>query len=152
MLCTSALTTDKGCHLDSPSWSREPCGHVCQGAGLGPPPSSCPLPHGALRQSLPAMFWFASSFCFHQDDVKCFVESFSLTICIVAFRIFLAGSFFQALMRSVVASGEGVSGPVVRPTVATHTRFITNGCPWMKHGRGRCNGIEMISRGSLNKS
>jgi len=50
------------------------------------------------------------------------------------------------------ASGEGVSGPVVLPTVETHERFITNGYLRMKHGRGQCNGIEVISRGSLNKS
>jgi len=56
-------------------------------------------------------------------------------------------------------SGEGasgatkaVSGPVVQPRVETHTRFIMNGYLRMKHGRGRCNGIEMISRGSLNRS
>jgi len=93
-----------------------------------------------------------SSFYSHQDDVKCFIELFSLMIYIVVFRIFWAGPFFPALMRSVFASGEGVSGPVVGPTVKTHTRFITNGYLRMKHGRGRCNGIEMISRGSLNKS
>jgi len=49
-------------------------------------------------------------------------------------------------MRSVVfASGEAVSGPVVRPADGTHARFITNGYLRMKHGRGQCNGIEMIS-------
>jgi len=45
-----------------------------------------------------------------------------------------------------------VSGRVVQPTDGTHARFITNGYLRMKHGRGRCNGIEMISRGLLNKS
>jgi len=59
---------------------------------------------------------------------------------------------FQRWCDLCFASGEGVSGPVVRPTVETHTRFITNGYLRMKHGRGQCNGIEMISRGSLNKS
>jgi len=36
-----------------------------------------------------------------------------------------------------------VSGPVVQPAVETHARFITNDYLRMKHGRGRCNGIEM---------
>jgi len=98
------------------------------------------------------MSWFCFQLILHQNDVKCFIELFSLTIYIVVFRIVLAGPFFPALMRSVFASGEGVSGPVVRPRVKTHARFITNGYLRMKHGHGRCNGIEMISRGSLNKT
>jgi len=69
------------------------------------------------------------------------------------FWIFLGWPFlssFDALCD--FASGEGVSGPVVRPTDKTHARFITNSYLQMKHGRGRYNGIEMISRGLLNKS
>jgi len=50
------------------------------------------------------------------------------------------------------AGDVNVSGPVVRPTDETHARCITNGYLRMKHDRGRCNGIGMISRGSLNKS
>jgi len=45
-----------------------------------------------------------------------------------------------------------VSGPVVRPTDRTHARLITNRYLRMEHGRGRYNGIGMISRGLLNKS
>jgi len=45
-----------------------------------------------------------------------------------------------------------VSGPVVRPTDRTHARLVTNGHLRMEHGRGRYNGIGMISRGLLNKS
>jgi len=58
-------------------------------------------------------------------------------------------SSFDALH---LASGEGVSGPVVRPADETHTRCTTNGHLRMKHDCGRCNGIGVISRGSLNKS
>jgi len=54
--------------------------------------------------------------------------------------------------RNLDRHGHDVSGPVVRPTDETHTRCITNGYLRMKHDRGRCNGIGMISRGSLNKS
>jgi len=83
--------------------------------------------------------------------VKCFIE-FSLTIySYVYFEIFLAGPFFPALMRCHT-SGEGVSGPVVRPTDRTHARLVTNGYLRMEHGRGRYNGIGMISRGLLDKS
>jgi len=47
---------------------------------------------------------------------------------------------------------QDVSGPVVRPADETHARCITNGYLRIRHDRGRCNGIGMISRGSLNKS
>jgi len=45
-----------------------------------------------------------------------------------------------------------VSGPVVQLTDEAHTRSIMNGNLRIKHDRGRCNDIGMISRGSLNKS
>jgi len=48
--------------------------------------------------------------------------------------------------------GVFVSGSVVRPTDETHTRCITNNYLRMKHDRGRCNDIGIISRSSLNKS
>jgi len=47
---------------------------------------------------------------------------------------------------------RAVSGRVVRPADGNHARFIANRYLRMKHGHGRCNGIEMISRGLLNKS
>jgi len=45
-----------------------------------------------------------------------------------------------------------VNGPVVQPTDEAHARCITNGYLGIKHDRGRCNCIGMISRGLLNKS
>jgi len=45
-----------------------------------------------------------------------------------------------------------VSGPVVRPTDETRARCFTNGYLRIQHDHGRCNGIEMISSRSLNKS
>jgi len=45
-----------------------------------------------------------------------------------------------------------VSGPVVRPTDETRARCFTNGYLRIQHDHGRCNGIEMISSQSLNKS
>jgi len=59
------------------------------------------------------------------------------------------GDKFQKILREL---RENVSGPVVRPTDETHTRCDTNGYLRITHDRGRCNGIEMISRDSLNKS
>jgi len=49
------------------------------------------------------------------------------------------------LARQPNLCSQTVSGPVVQPADGTHARFITNGCLRMKHSRGRCNGIEMIS-------
>jgi len=54
--------------------------------------------------------------------------------------------------ETAAADAQHVSGPVVQPTDETHARCITNGYLRMKHDRGQCNGIGMISRGSLNKS
>jgi len=55
----------------SPSWSRESWGHAHKSTRLGIPPSSCPLPHGALWQSLPVnCLGSTSSFYFHQDKVN----------------------------------------------------------------------------------
>jgi len=45
-----------------------------------------------------------------------------------------------------------VSGPVVRPTDETHARCFTNGYLRIQHDHRRCNGTEMISSRSLNKS
>jgi len=45
-----------------------------------------------------------------------------------------------------------VSGPVVRPTDETRARCFTNGYLRIQHDHRRCNGIEMISSWSLNKS
>jgi len=45
-----------------------------------------------------------------------------------------------------------VSGPVVRPTDETRARCFTNGYLRIQHDHKRCNGIEMISSLSLNKS
>jgi len=47
---------------------------------------------------------------------------------------------------------EAVSGPVVRPADETRARCFTNGCLRIQHDLRRCNGIEMISSRSLNKS
>jgi len=88
-----------------------------------------------LRPRRREMFYWIIFF----DDLHC---------CISIFWLARA----PALMWSVFESGEGVSGPVVQPAVETHTHFITNGYLQMKHGHGQCNGIEMISRGLLNKS
>jgi len=49
-------------------------------------------------------------------------------------------------------TGATVSGPVVRPTDETRARCFTNGYPRIRHDLRRCNGIEMISSRSLNKS
>jgi len=65
---------------------------------------------------------------------------------------FFGWPFLSSFDALSFTSGEGVSGPVVRPTDKTRARCITNGYLQMKHDRGRCNGIGMISRGSLNKS
>jgi len=65
---------------------------------------------------------------------------------------FFGWPFLSSFDALSFASGEGVSGPVVRPMDETHTCYITNSYLRMKHNRGRCNGIGMISRGSLNKS
>ena len=64
------------------------------------------------------------------------------------FRLALS---FQ-LWCAVFASGEGVSGPVVRHTDETRARCFTNGYLRIQHDHRRCNGIEMISSRSLNKS
>jgi len=45
-----------------------------------------------------------------------------------------------------------VSGPVVRPTDETRARCFMNGYLRIQHDHRRCNGIEMISSRSLNKS
>jgi len=45
-----------------------------------------------------------------------------------------------------------VSGPVVRPTDEARARCFTNGYLRIQHDHRRCNGIEMISSRSLNKS
>jgi len=60
----------------------------------------------------------------------------------------------MASRKKVVFRDDGtiVSGPVVLPTDETHTRCNTNGYLRITHDCGRCNGIEMISRDSLNKS
>jgi len=66
-----------------------------------------------------------------------------------------AGSKYFALYNSSRAkfyNMTNVSRPVVRPTDETHTRCDTNGYLQITHDRGRCNGIEMISQDSLNKS
>jgi len=68
------------------------------------------------------------------------------------FGKFFGWPFLSSCDALHFASGEGVSGPVVRPTDETHTRCDTNGYLRIIHDRGRCSGIEMISRGSLNKS
>jgi len=47
---------------------------------------------------------------------------------------------------------KAVSGPVVRPTDETRARCFTNGYLRIRHDLRRCNGIEMISSRSLNKS
>jgi len=65
----------------------------------------------------------------------------------------MVGDHLKVVLLVVVRNKVSyVSGPVVQPTVGTHARFITNGYLRMGHGRERCNGIEMVSRGSLNKS
>jgi len=153
VFCTSALATHEGHHSDSPSWSRESRGHAYKSARLGAPPWSCPLPHGALWQSLPVnCLGSASSFYFHQDNENEYYWFLSLTIYIGLTSNFFGWPFLSSCDARCFASGEGVSGPVVRPADETHTRCITNGYLRMKHDRERCNGIGMISRDSLNKS
>ena len=51
-----------------------------------------------------------------------------------------------------MVEGAFVSGPVVRHTDETRARCFTNGYLRIQHDLGRCNGIEMISSRSLNKS
>jgi len=58
----------------------------------------------------------------------------------------------QELGNGAIFENLSVSGPVVRPTDETHTCCDMNGYLRITHDRGRCNGIEMISRDSLNKS
>jgi len=77
--CTSALATYEGHHSDSPSWSRESCGHAHESTRLGTPPPSRPLPHGALWQSLPVnCLGSASSSYFHTKTMKMSVIDFYL--------------------------------------------------------------------------
>jgi len=110
------------------------------------------------------LFWWQLAIC-----VLC---SFSLSSFELSLTIFCCISDFLCWpylsSNDVIcgfASGEGVTGPVVRPTVrthvsgpvvrptdGTHARFVTNGYARMKHGHGWFYGIEMISWGLLNKS
>jgi len=155
MFCTAALATHEGHHFDAPSWSRESRGYAHKSPRLGSPPLSYPLSHGSLWQSLPAICLGSASVQLlfpPRRDMQFFLK-FSLTICVV----FISNCFGWPFLSSFdalcdFASGEGVNGPVVRPTDRTHAHFIMNGNLRMKQGRGRRNGIEMISRGLLNKS
>jgi len=58
----------------------------------------------------------------------------------------------DCIAAAVAMSANDVSGPVVRPTDETRARCFTNGYLRIQHDHRRCNGIEMISSRSLNKS
>ena len=78
----------------------------------------------------------------------------SLTISIgVILDFFLAGPFFPAVMRYFSHQGRVSAGQLCDLRMSeTHARCDTNGYLRFTHDHGRCNGIEMISRDSLNKS
>jgi len=63
-----------------------------------------------------------------------------------------SGELWKKCQTELNVVVTAVSGPVVRHMDKTHTRYDTNGYLRITHDRGRCNGIEMISRDSLNKS
>jgi len=112
-----------------------------------------PTPWGTMATLASKLSWFYFQLLFPPRQGKCVLLKFIF----VDFYWYYFGNFFWLALFSscdalCFASGEGVSGPVVRPTDETHRRCDTNGYLRITHDRGRCNGIEMISRDSLNKS
>jgi len=110
-----------------------------------------PISWGTMAILAGKLSWFCFQLLFPPRQRECVLLNFIFDdLYWFCFKFFWA--FLSSYDTRCFASWEGVSGPVVRPTDETHTRCITNSYLRMKHDRGRCNGIGMISRGSLNKS
>jgi len=118
IFCTTALATHEGYHFDPPPWGRESCGHAHKSSRLGPPPSSCALPHGELWQSLPVnLSWFYFQLLFPPRQHE-FYWILSLTIYIsfhlICFGLALSIQLWCDLFR--------IRGGCQRASCATYER------------------------------